>query len=179
MTVEIRAVQVGDAEALHRFFAAVPNDDRTFFKEDLSDPGRVAQRWITDEHAIRRLVLDSGGSMVAFATLSPGAERMSHVADLRLVVAASARGRGHGRSLARGMLLEALRHGYKKVTVDIAVDNQGAIAMFRDLGFEPEALLRDQLRDAEGGLHDIVLLAHLVDEQWSGMLTAGLDDAVR
>ena len=46
------------------------------------------------------------------------------------------------------------------------------------MGFQPEALLRDHLRDPDGRLHDLVMLAHGVDEQWSAMLAVGLDDAV-
>ena len=103
---------------------------------------------------------------------------MSHVADLRLVVAAHARGRGLGRLVARQMFLEAVAHGFKKITVDLASDSDGAIRMFTDLGFRPEALLLDRLRDSDGKLHDLVVLAHAVDEQWSGMLTVGIDDAV-
>jgi L-amino acid N-acyltransferase YncA len=177
VTADVREVRPEDAEALGEFFAAVPAEDRTFFKEDIGDPRAFADRWISDERSVRRLAVDDG-TVVAFAALSPGVERSGHVADLRLVVAARARGQGLGRALARRMLLEALSHAFRKVTVDIAADNEGAIRMFRDLGFQPEALLRDQLCDPDGQLHDLVVLAHAVDEQWSRMLTAGLDREV-
>ena len=77
------------------------------------------------------------------------------------------------RDAARGV-----QHGFKKVTFDIAADNEAAIRMFRDLGFQPDALLCDHLCDEHGDLHDLVILAHAVDEQWSRMLTAGMDGAV-
>ena len=52
--------------------------------------------------------------------------------------------------------------------------------MFRELGFEGEALLRDQLCSPEdGSLHDVVLLAHLTDETWSSMLTGGIQGALQ
>ncbi len=50
--------------------------------------------------------------------------------------------------------------------------------MFGELGFQPEALLRDHLCDPDGELHDIVVLAHAVDDQWAGMLSAGFDEAL-
>jgi L-amino acid N-acyltransferase YncA len=178
MSVEVREMRPDDVEAVCRFFAAVPAEDRTFFKEDISDARAVAERWAGDARSVRRLAFAADGAIVAFAALSPGVEHTSHVADLRLVVSAEARGRGLGRTLARRMLLEAVRQGFKKVTVDIAADSEGAIRMFRELGFQPEALLRDQLCDAGGVLHDLVVLAHGVDEQWAGMLTAGIDEAV-
>ena len=178
MTAELRELRPEDADALRAFFTDVPSDDRTFFKEDISDAARAAERWIAEQRSVRRLAFEEDGAVVAFAALSPGVERTSHVADLRLVVARQARGQGLGRALARRMLLEAVEHGFTKVTVDIASENEGAIRMFRELGFQPEALLRDQLCDPNGRLHDIVVLAHAVDQQWSGMLTGGLDGAL-
>jgi len=177
MSVPTRPLGPGDTEALHEFFADVPAEDRTFFKADVTDPA-VAQGWVTDRRSLRRLSVDENGCVVAFAALTPGVERTRHVADLTLVVRARARGRGLGRALAREMLLEAVRSDIKKVTVDIASESTGAIAMFQDLGFVPEALLRDHLCDPNGDLHDVVVLAHAVDDTWASMLTAGIDDVV-
>jgi len=50
--------------------------------------------------------------------------------------------------------------------------------MFEALGFEPEALLRDHVRDKSGELHDLVVLAHQVEGTWSAMATAGLEEAL-
>jgi len=177
VTVQIRALGPDDADALHEFFAGVPVEDRTFFKEDVADPA-VAQGWVADRRSVRRLALDPDGTIVAFAALSPGVQRTSHVADLRLVVSGRARGRGLGLAVAREMLLAAVGHGYKKVTVDIAADRTGPIAMFQALGFVPEALLRDQLCDPNGDLHDLVVLAHRVDDTWASMVTSGIADGV-
>ena len=40
--IEIRAIEPGDREALIRFFARIPEGDRTFFKEDVGGPDVVA-----------------------------------------------------------------------------------------------------------------------------------------
>ena len=74
------------------------------------------------------------------------------------------------------MLLEALRHGFRKVSIDVPADNAPAATMFQRLGFEPEALLRDQLMDGSGQLRDVLLLTHLVDDQWSGIALAGVEE---
>ena len=95
-----------------------------------------------------------------------------------LVVAGHARRRGHGRKLAQAMLIGALRREFTKVTVQVAADQPGAIAMFQGIGFQAEALLRDHLRDPENGqLRDLVILSHLVEETYAHMLAAGLDQA--
>ena len=88
-------------------------------------------------------------------------------------------GSGVGRTMARDMLLHALERGYKKVTVVIPADNTGALTMFQKMGFEPEALLRDQLCSPQDGtLRDVAILAHLVDDNWSAMLTGGYEEAL-
>jgi L-amino acid N-acyltransferase YncA len=178
MPIDVREMRPEDVEPLCRFFNDVPAEDRNFLKEDISDARAIAERWIADERSVRRLAFTDDGEVAGFATLSPGIERTSHVADLRLVIASQTRGQGLGRALARQMLLESVQHGFRKVTVDIAADSEGAIRMFQEIGFQPEALLRDHLCDPDGGLHDIVVLAHAVDEQWSGMLSAGMEEAV-
>jgi RimJ/RimL family protein N-acetyltransferase len=54
-----------------------------------------------------------------------------------------------------------------------------AIRMFKKIGFTPEALLRDHLRDRKGTMRDLVLLAHFVDDNWSGLESLGVDREVR
>lgn len=178
MNPQVRELTAEDAPALGEFFLAIPPEDRTFFFQDVKDPA-VAQAWASDERRLRRAACGEDGRIIAFAALQPGVDWSSHVAELVLVVAPEARRLGLGRTLARGMLLEAVQQGFKKVTVNIAADNVGAITMFQKMGFEGEALLRDQLRSPEDHeLRDMVVLAHLVDETWSTMATAGFDDAV-
>jgi L-amino acid N-acyltransferase YncA len=171
-----RELTVADAERLRRFLAEVPADDRSFFKEDVTDPA-VTARWLAEHGALRLVVVDDADRVLAFAALSPGLARTSHVGDLRVVVAADARGAGLGRGLTRRMLVEALRRGLRKVSVEVAANQSAVIEMFRRLGFEPEALLRDQFCDASGELQDVVVLSHFVDENRSTMLTAGTDVA--
>jgi hypothetical protein len=48
--------------------------------------------------------------------------------------------------------------------------------MFASIGFEGEALLRDHIRDREGRLRDLVMLAHFVDGTWAAMENAGITD---
>jgi ribosomal protein S18 acetylase RimI-like enzyme len=178
MKLDVRELTAQDAPALREFFAGMPAEDRTFFFEDVTDPA-VADAWASDDRRLRRCAVGDGGGIVAFAALQPGVDWSSHVAEVVLVVAPDARRQGIGRALARSMLVDALEHDFKKVTVAIAADNEAAIQMFQSLGFEGEALFRDHLRSPEdGALRDMVILAHLVDDTWATMLTGGFDEAV-
>lgn len=46
----------------------------------------------------------------------------------------------------------------------MVADQEATLAMFSSIGFEPEALLRDHVRDASGQLRDLITMAHLVEE---------------
>ena len=50
--------------------------------------------------------------------------------------------------------------------------------MFRSLGFEPEALLIDHVRDRTGELRDLMVLANSVESQFAAMSTAGIVDSL-
>ena len=173
--MEIRPVTPEDRPALTRFFAEIPERDRTFFKEDVLDE-RVVAEWgePRPRHAFV-VAVDAAGAIVAWMALSGGVGWSAHVGELRLVVAPSHRRHGLGRTLARRGLIDAFRLGYSKVVVDIISDEAGAIGMFTDLGFAPEALLISHVRDRAGALRDLIVLAHHADDVSSGLSAVGID----
>lgn len=178
MSPQVRELSREDVPAVRDFFAKMPAEDRTFFYQDVDDPA-VIEAWSADERRVRRCATDDEGRLLALAALQPGVDWTSHVAELVLLVSPEARGQHLGRTLARAMLVEAVQRGFLKVTVMIAADNTRAIDMFTKLGFDGEALLRDQLRNpVDGSLRDAVVLAHLVHETWSSMSSAGFEDAL-
>jgi RimJ/RimL family protein N-acetyltransferase len=48
--------------------------------------------------------------------------------------------------------------------------------MFANLGFQPEALLRDHVRDDRGEPHDLIVMAHFVEDNWEAMNATGIAD---
>ena len=58
----------------------------------------------------------------------------------------------------------------------VVAEQGAALALFTAIGFSGEALLRDHIRDREGRLRDLMVLAHHVGETWSGMDTVGVAD---
>ena len=51
------------------------------------------------------------------------------------------------------------------------------IEMFSALGFDPEALLKGQVRDRGGELLDLMILAHTAGDAAAAIVAAGLADA--
>jgi L-amino acid N-acyltransferase YncA len=175
--VDVRAPEINDVDGVLDFFARVPEDERTFFKEEVLDRATV-QSWLESPRGRRAVALDEAGRVVGYVAVVRLAGWSDHVAELRLVVDPGARGGGLGRALARWGLVQAVDCGLSKVFVEVVAEQEGAVAMFSALGFQAEGLLRDHVRDRGGDLRDLVLLAHPLEEQWSAMTTAGIDDAL-
>ena len=173
--MEIRPLEPRDEEALRRFFQRIPEGDRTFFKEDVSDPAVLAA-W-TRPGAGRSIAVEDG-AVAGSVALVPLTGWSSHVGELRVVVDPDFRGRGVGRALARHAVLEALQQGLTKIVVEVVADQEPAIAMFRALGFEPEALLADHVRDGNGELRDLMILAQVPEDAYRSLQAVGVAEAL-
>ena len=171
--MEYRPIEPGDEPTLTRFFARIPEADRTFLKEDVEDPDVVAD-W-SRPGAARVIALD-GGEVVGSVAVVPLHGWSSHVGEVRLVVDPEHRGRGIGRELARRAMVDSVELGLSKLVVDVISDQTALIGMFRALGFEPEALLADHVRDRSGELRDLMVLANDVESQFASMTVAGIAD---
>jgi len=169
--IEIRQLEPRDGQALERFLRRVPEGDRTFFKEDVSDP-EVVDSWVRPGAA--RALAVAHGEVLGYVAVVPLHGWSSHVGEVRVIVDPEHRGRGIGRALARRAVIEAIDLELTKMVVEVVADQESAIAMFRSLGFDPEALLTDHVRDRTGRLRDLMVLAHSVEEQWSSMIMAGI-----
>ena len=172
-------VELGTAhsDALVRFFQGLPEGDLTFIEEQVTDPD-VVRSWASDTSPGGRWVAVDGDEVTGYVAVRPLPGWSDHVGEVRLVVSPTRRGTGLGRRLARHALVSAVGDGLAKLVVEVVAEQGAALALFTDLGFTGEALLRDQVRDREGNLRDLMVLAHHVDDTWSGMATVGLSDAL-
>lgn len=48
--------------------------------------------------------------------------------------------------------------------------------MFQSLGFRPEAILEDFVRDSAGNPHDLLLLTHHAGENWQALAGLGMGE---
>ena len=174
--VEVRALERDDADALRRFFARVPEGDRTFFREFVLEPG-VIERWLADpdQHRLVALVEGEIGGHVAVIR---GVGWSRHVGEIRLVVDPQHRRRGLGRLLAQRAVVEAVEMGTTKLVVEVVAAQEATVEMFTKLGFEPEGLLKDHVRSQSGELHDLLVLSHFVEPLWDTLRTTGVEDLV-
>ena len=169
-------------DALLTFFAALPEGDLTFIREEVTDPDTV-RSWASGPGSGGRWVAvddggDGGDEVTGYVAVRPLPGWSDHVGELRLVVDPSRRGAGLGRELARRAVAEAIGSGLTKLVVEVVAEQGAALALFTELGFTGEALLVDHIRDRNGELRDLLVLAHHVGRTWSGMDTLGLPEAL-
>ena len=169
----VRPLEARDREAVARFIERIPEGDRTFFKEDVADPDTV-DRWMRSGAA--RFVAVDGDAVVGYVAVVPLQGWSSHVGEVRVIVDPDHRGHGIGRALTRHAVQDALELGLTKLVVEVIADQEATIALFRSHGFQPEALLADQVRDQTGALRDLMILAHSVEELHASMTAVGLAD---
>ena len=171
----LRRIGAADIDLLVAMFAALPDRDRSFLEGPL-DHDTVA-RWPLDTSS-SRWIAGTETDAHGYLGVIPHAGWSSHVGELRLVVASGHRREGIGRALAHHGLLEGVALGLRKITVSVAAEKEGDIAMFTSIGFRPEALLEDQIRDRDGAFHDLVLLSHDVAQVGEDLSLVGVDEAV-
>lgn len=129
--------------------------------------------WSVDELAQRvrdaaskgeaMLVAEREGRVVGVLGLTRATRAASrHVASLGVTVAARARGRGVGTALMRAAEDAARAWGVKKISLGVFAHNDGAIRLYKRLGYVEEGVRRGQF--IIGGLpRDEVLMAKWLD----------------
>jgi RimJ/RimL family protein N-acetyltransferase len=178
--IEFRLMTRADEAAVLDFAKALPPHDLLFLPRNISQP-KVLSAWINEIERgdITSLLAWTGGVVAGCGTLVKDSHSWSpHVGEIRMVVSLDVRGKGVGRALSQETFALALASGLEKLSVQMTVDQQAAIALFESLGFKAEALLRDHVRDASGQKHDIVVLGHNVAQVRAQLEAYGLPGAV-
>jgi RimJ/RimL family protein N-acetyltransferase len=179
--IEIRLMSRADEAAVLAFAQGLPTHDLLFLPRNISQP-KVLSAWIgeIERGAITSILAVKGGRVVGCGTLVRDPHSWSpHVGEIRMVVASEVRGQGVGRALSQETFALALGAGLEKLSVQMTVDQQAAIALFEGLGFRAEALLRDHVRDVDGNTHDIVVLGHNIAQVQAQLEAYGVPGAVQ
>jgi RimJ/RimL family protein N-acetyltransferase len=176
---ELSLMHAIDEPEVLRFARALPPHDLLFMRRDITN-AKVLSAWVREIGAenIVSILARRGGEVVGCAAVARDTHSFSpHVGDVRVLVAPSAREHGLGRALVQESYLLALSMGLEKLTAHATADQRAAIAVFEDLGFRVEALLRDHVRDADGDKFDIVVLSLDVTAHQAKRELYGLSEA--
>lgn len=172
-TVVLRPFERRDKDALFAFFQKLPEEDRLFLKDNVTDPATV-ERWAVELNYDRvyPLLAWKGSDIVADATLHKNIGGwMKHVGTIRIVVAREYQRQGLGAILANELFLHALKSGLEKIVAEMMETQPGAKKVFEKLGFRQEAVLHGQVRDQIGVRHDLLVLTKDLEDFWANIQT--------
>jgi RimJ/RimL family protein N-acetyltransferase len=170
-TMLIRLLSKQDGPALLDFFAALPNDDRLFLKEDVTNR-EVIERWIDelDYENVLAIIAEKDSIIHGDATLhfnSHGWQR--HMAEIRCVVSRKYQKKGLGTALMRELVSFADQRGVSKISAKMMDIQDSAQRAFQKLGFIKAAELKDFVTDIRGKTHNLVVMVNDVSELWKKM----------
>ncbi len=163
-TVVLRPLAAEDRGPLITFAGELPEDDLLFLERDITRPAEV-DAWIKHTLAgnLSTLLAWEDDTVLGYATFNRGNVRWTrHVAELRVVVAESARGIGIGRLLLELAFEMVQELPVTKIIARMAPEQSGARTLFQGLGFTEEAVLRDHALDANGQTHDLLVLSFAI-----------------
>ncbi len=172
-TVVLRPFERKDKDSLFAFFQTIPESDRLFLKDNVTDPA-VVERWATELNydKIYPLLAWKGNQVVADATLHKNLGGwMKHVGTIRIVVGPAYQRQGLGAILANELFLHALKSGLEKIVAEMMDKQQGAKKVFEKLGFKQEAVFHGHVRDQIGVRHDLLILTKDLEEFWANIQT--------
>ncbi|HET9022909.1 MAG TPA: GNAT family N-acetyltransferase [Ornithinibacter sp.] len=107
------------------------------YPEDLTS-AQARELWVESPPGVTVVAVADDGTLLGSAKSGPNRpSRGSHVATASFMVAPEARGMGVGRALAEWVITWAREQGYAAMQFNAVVEtNTGAVALWRDLGFE-------------------------------------------
>lgn len=174
----IRRFEADDRDAMLAFAGTLSEHDLMFLGRDLRHP-RVIAAWLAaiEEGWIDSLIAaDDGGALLGTAALVRDPLGWSaHVGEVRLLVDPAKRGAGLGRDLLEALFAIATQHGLSKLSARMTPDQAGSVALFESLGFRGEALLKGEVRDTAGNVHDLVVLSLDIGRANAHGMALGLD----
>jgi L-amino acid N-acyltransferase YncA len=177
--VTLRLLGRLDRERFLAFTQSLPDHDLLFLRIDITKPD-VIDAWLDniDLERIVTIVAERDGRIFGYASLHmANAQWSQHVGELRVLIDESMRGKGLGRALTDAIFAQALERGIEKMVAQMTIDQKGAIATFEELGFKPEALLRDHVKDRNGEKHDLLVFSHDVAAFQSQLDIYGVQEA--
>jgi N-acetylglutamate synthase-like GNAT family acetyltransferase len=177
--VRLDLMERADEAAVLAFARHLPPHDLLFLRRDITHP-KVLSAWSAEIEAgsiVSLIARESDTVLGCSAVVRDELSFSPHVGELRVLVSPDGRARGLGRALIQESFLIALGLGLEKLIAQMTVDQRSAIAVFEEMGFSAEALLKNHVRDAEGNKHDLVVLSHDVAAFQAQMEAYGLTDA--
>ena len=162
ITIEMRTLRPEDNEQLWEFFKAIPEQDKLYLKEDLSDSA-VAEEWCKNINFDEMLPIVSihDGKIIGYATLRQYRRTwVRHIGIVRVAVHPGYRKKGIARTLLNKICDLGEYSGLEKLEAEFMDEQKNAIHLFEMFGFVKTAVLPQHVIDLKGKRHDFVIMVY-------------------
>ncbi len=166
--VLIRPMTRDDLERSLAFFSALPEEDRGYFRRDMTKPEVLEERVREMEQgSVKRLIALADDRIVADGSVVlSGYGWKEHMGELRLIVARPYQQKGLGSLMASELCNSARRAGLEEIVVRMMRSQTVARNIFEKLASCQEVEPRDYLEDWRETKQDLILLRCDLEELW-------------
>jgi len=170
-SVQLRPVVSADEEGLRKLFAQIPETERWFLRENLTDP-ETLHRWIDSLDYDRLLpmiaVKEDDGQIIANLRLYRSCSGCAcHVGHVRAMVHPAYRSQKIGSWMLLDCAKLAMDLGMERLVAEfVAGVEDVAIQAAKKLDFHQEACLKEYVRDRDGNYRDLIIMVKNLSAEW-------------
>ncbi|PYE82301.1 GNAT family N-acetyltransferase [Pseudoroseicyclus aestuarii] len=159
MSLQLRPYAPADWPALWPILRSVIRAGDTYTYAPDTDEDTARALWL-DPPSTRVVVAEEAGRILGTAHMGPNRDGPGdHIANASYMVAEAARGRGVGRAMVRDTIRWAGEAGYHGIQFNaVAASNEGALALYADLGFVTLGAVPGGFRHPQRGFVDLHIL---------------------
>ena len=169
--ITIKLTEPSDEEALKKFMLDLPESERVFFRDDVTDP-EVIHSWTSniDLKRVIPIMAIRDGKILANWTLHHQEHGwIRHHAQLRGIVAPDYRGKGIATAMVHTLLSFAKQLNIERVVVEFVEPQRDLLSRYQKIGFKIDAVLKDWVKDFRGRYNDIHVLSMQFEPAWRKM----------
>jgi len=163
-TCTIRRAVEADAEVLMRNINEIGAEGEFILTERLTHSAKREREWIRsfDDLSSVLYVAEVGGRVVGQVDVRiPTFEKARHVANLGIAIVGAFRGLGIGRALMERALAWMKLRRVEKATLEVFASNERALALYRKMGFEVEAVRKRHYKIRGEYVDDVMMVKWL------------------
>jgi L-amino acid N-acyltransferase YncA len=166
--VTIRKLTLKDLDRLMQFYGELPQNDRKYFRVDVTKRDVVEQRIKqTRLGNFFRLVALHDDKIIADGNLELSAEEWrKDQGELRVIVGKNFQHKGLGTIMLRELYDLAAHNNVKTVIVRIMRPQKAARAICHKLGLREETVIPDYVRDISGKKQDMIIMKGDMKDFW-------------
>ncbi len=169
--IVVRTLSKSDENSLATFFSEIPDHEKWFLRDDISDPVALS-RWFS------RLNYNILLPVVAINLLDdrivgsiqlhrPEAECLRHIGHVRIMVHPDYRRKSLGPLMLESLIQFSMDLGVEKLAAELVSEVQdAAIKAATKLDFGHQARMRGYVKGRDGQTHDLIIMVKTLQGAW-------------